>query len=148
MSSLGHGDNYGRVTFHPEEDQVTLQRRLMRSQREIMSELSSVMSHRVGEQKMRENEAIERKYGSEAVHDMGWDVTAAAFRGSFSTSIWWYISIGQFRFWCINTTVSTFFPTQVANNCAHNSGTYIFISILLLPHNIVFLSCLLVAIPV
>ncbi|XP_063713102.1 uncharacterized protein LOC134841201 isoform X2 [Symsagittifera roscoffensis] len=80
MSSLGHGDNYGRVTFHPEEDQVTLQKRLMRSQREIMSELSSVMSHRVGEQKMRENEAIERKYGSEAVHDMGWDVTAAAFR--------------------------------------------------------------------
>ena len=83
QSSMGHGDQGSRHVFYNStfDEEQQEQKFMAKSQRAMMSELNQVMSQRVTQQKTRENVAIQRKYGSQAVNEMGWDVTAAAFKG-------------------------------------------------------------------
>ena len=56
---------------------------LLLSHKKILCELNSVITHRVQEQKIKENDLIEKKYGSEAVRNMGWDATIAPLRSMY-----------------------------------------------------------------
>ena len=66
------------------DEELMSREQLLLSHKRILCELNTVMTHRVKEQKDKENELIQRKYGSDAVVKMGWDATIAPLKSLYS----------------------------------------------------------------